>query len=80
VSQLRIREIYRDVRLTITVVETSELQRSKMGSGLQLYGSVKPLAVIVQGPDECYALDMDASPVSLDRLCEHLPELDTLMR
>ena len=41
--------------------------------------AVKPIAVIVCGPDGTYALDVEAKPATLDQLRQDIPELDAII-
>lgn len=41
--------------------------------------SVRPIAVIVRGPNETRAVNMDARPASIDRLAEMFPALETIL-
>jgi uncharacterized spore protein YtfJ len=77
-SNLRAKEIYKDVSRTIFTVESVEIQHSTTKTGGHLIGNIKPIAVIVRSPEGIYALDMEANPANMDQLRQELPELDFL--
>lgn len=79
-DSLRSREIYRDNRVSLIVVESVTLQRKDTEIGNYILGSLKPIAVVIQASNSRYALDMNANPMSLESLSVHLPELDTTTR
>lgn len=76
---LRAREILNDSRLLLIVVESVELQHNKTNTNCQLYGDIKPIALIVCALDKTYALDMESNPTSIDRLREGIPELNAII-
>jgi hypothetical protein len=70
---VRARTVFSDQKLTVTAVESLELQtdssnRRRFMIGRFMIGSLKPIAVIVREPDRTYALDMGGQPVAFDRL------------
>jgi len=50
-NALRAREIYKDARRRLITVETVEFQHNKSTIGWQIHGDIKPVAMIVCGPD-----------------------------
>lgn len=76
---LRVSEMFNDSRLMLLAVESVDLQHGKTNAGCWLYGSIEPMAVIVCGPDEIFALDMDAKLIALDQLIQEIPELDAII-
>ena len=76
---LRTHEIFNDSRLMLIAVESVDFQHSKTNASCWLYGNIEPIAVIVCGPDEIYALDMDAKLIVLDQLRQDIPELDAII-
>ena len=74
----RLCEIFSDNHYTLYAVESIETTQIKSKTGGSWYGNIKPIMIIVCGPDGDYALDMDAIPVDPARLKEHFPALDNL--
>ena len=75
---LRVSEIFSDATRMLIAIESVNFQHGRSDAGCQLYGSVKPIAIIVCNPDGAYALDMEAETADLDQLRRDLPELDTI--
>ena len=68
---LRTHQIYRDTTLIVSVVESVEFWHSQTAKFCQATGKIEALAVVVNGPRDEYALDMNAKPMdkkSLSRL------------
>jgi dihydrodipicolinate reductase len=65
---VRARTVFSDQKLTVTAVESLELQTDSSNRRRFMIGSLKPIAVIVREPDRTYALDMGGQPVAFDRL------------
>jgi hypothetical protein len=76
---LRAREIFRDGVLVLIALESVELLQQKTRSACQMYGRVEPVAVVVCGRGEPFALDMQSAPLALERLKEQVPELDGML-
>lgn len=76
---LRVSEMFNDSGFTLLAVESVDIQHSKTDAGCWLYGSIEPMAVIVCGPDEIFALDMQAKLIALDQLIQEIPELDAMI-
>ena len=76
---LRASVIFNDARLTLIAIESVDFQRSKMGSSCLLHGNIKPIAVVVCGPDGIYALDMEAKAIIFEQLRQDIPELDAII-
>lgn len=78
-GQLRAIEIFNDSKFMLIAVESVNFQRNKTNASCWLYGNIETIAVIVCGPDEIYALDMDAKIIVLDQLRQDIPELDAII-
>ena len=78
-SKLSVKEIYRDSGLMLLAVESIEFQNSKMGKGCLVYCNLKQIAVIVCSSDGVKALDMDAKLISLEKIKQALPHLDSII-
>lgn len=76
---LRTSEIHNSGSLRLVAVESVQFWRKKSKTGCQLFGNIKPTAVIICSPDGVTALDMDAKPANLDQLKRDLPELDAVI-
>jgi len=74
---LRSREIYRDARILLIVVESVNLQHTRSDFCCHIQGSITPLTVIVHTPDGIYARDMEAKPVALESLRAFIPVPNT---
>ena len=72
-------EIFSDARLTLIAVECVDFRSSKTNTCYRMYGNIKPIAVIVCGPDATYALDIEAKPTDVDLLRQDIPELDAII-
>ena len=62
-ASLRERSVFADHRLTVTAVESLELEITRTNHGRFMSGRLKPIAVIVKEADRTYALNMDADPI-----------------
>ncbi len=60
--QIRTREIFNDSRFMLIAVESVNYHHTKTDSGGWLYGSIKPIAIIVCSADAIYALDILKGP------------------
>ncbi len=78
-SKLRSRQIYKDATRTIFTVESVDIQHGTTNTGGHLIGNIKPIAIIVSGPEGMYALDMEAKPANIDQLRQDIPELSTIV-
>jgi dihydrodipicolinate reductase len=67
-SSVRARTVFSDHGLTVTAVESVEFRTDRSNRRRFVFGSVRPVAVIVREPDRTYALDMDAQPVNIERM------------
>jgi hypothetical protein len=73
---LRIAAVFEDSARTLLVVE-SVVSRHRITNGsCRAYASVRPRAIVICDPAGTYALDMEARPISLDRLRREVPDLD----
>ena len=77
-AALRASEVFNDSTLTLIAIESFDFRHRETNTGCQLYGNIKPIAVIVCSPDGTYALDMEAKPVELNQLKQEIPELAEL--
>ena len=59
-ARLRERTVFADRRLTVTVLESLELQTNRSNHRRFLIGSLKPIAVVVREPDRTYAYDIES--------------------
>jgi len=73
---LRASIAFRDGALTLVAVESAESYARREKGHWQVSGIVKPIAVVVCGPGEPYALDMEANPLDLEELKRDVPDLD----
>jgi hypothetical protein len=78
-ESLRATEIFNDSRFRLIAVESVSFQCSKTNASGWLYGNIETIAVIVCGPDEIYALDMDAKLIVLEQLRQDVPGLDAII-
>jgi len=76
---LRVSEMFNDSRLMLLAVEFVDIQHNKTNTSCWLYGSIEPIAIIVCGPDEIFAFDMEAKLIVLDQLIQKIPELDDII-
>ena len=63
-------------RHRLVAVEDVDFAFQKTSGGCQLFGNIRPVAVIICDPDKTYAFDMDAKPIDTDTLKHRFPELD----
>jgi len=63
----------------LIAVESMDYRHRKSNSSCGLYGNIKPIAVIVCGPDGVCAFDMEAKPTALEPLRQDIPELDAII-
>ena len=76
---LRAVEIYRDTATTLIAVESVVSSKIKSQSGCQFFGYIEPVAIVVLGPADAYALDMDGQSVDLNTFARDVPELERLI-
>lgn len=76
---LRAIEIFNDSRYTLIAIESVNFRHGKTNTNCRLYGKIEPIAVIVCGPDENYAFDMESKLITLDQLRQEIPELGTII-
>jgi len=76
---LRANEIFNDSRFKVIIVESVSLNHNKANTSCLLNGKIKPIAVIICGPDRIYALDMDAKLINLEQLRQNISELDNFI-
>lgn len=63
----------------LMAIESIDYRFSKVNTSYLLHLSVEPVAIIVCGSDEIYALDLDANLITLDQLRQDIPELDEII-
>lgn len=76
---LRASEIFNDSRFMLVAIESVDFQHTKMHNSCHLYGNIKPIAIIVCGPDKIYSLDMEAKPSPIEQLRQEIPDLDAII-
>lgn len=60
-ASLRERTVFADQGLTVTVMESLELNTSRTNRGRFTTGNLKPIAVVVREPDRTWTFDIDSS-------------------
>ena len=78
-TALRASEIFSDSGIKLIAIESVDFQSSRTTSRCQVYGNIKPIAVVVCGSQGIYALDMESKPADLGQLRQVIPELDALV-
>ena len=71
-SNVRARTVFSDHGLTVTAVESVEFRTDWSNRRRFVFGSVRPVAVIVRESDRTYAFDMGAQPVDIEQM--NLPD------
>jgi hypothetical protein len=79
VNRLRALEFLYHRNTRLIAVESVALRSGRSGRNCILQGRIKPVAVIVCGPQGAYALDMDARPADLSKLRATVPGLEALL-
>lgn len=74
-NKLRASEIYKNTSLSLILIVSVDHLYRKTGFGCYLHGNIESIALIVSDTEKIYALDMEANPVSIDRLKQAIPEL-----
>ena len=67
-GKLRARTVFSGHGLTVSVAESLDFRVDRTECMGLVTGALKPIAVIVNGPDGSRAFDMDGLPVDLDQL------------
>jgi len=67
-GKLRTSTVFADQGLTVAVAESLEFRVDRAERTRLVTGALKPVAVIVSGPDGTCAFDMDGQPVDLEYL------------
>ena len=75
-TKFRTSETFIGPSVVLIVVESIDSGHYKTKTGCQMYGNIRPTALVVCSPDGIYALDMEANPISVDRLRQDIPELN----
>ena len=78
-TALRANEIFSNSGIKLIAIESVDYQYSRTTTRCQVYGNIKPIAVIVCGSEGIYALDMESKPADLGQLRQDIPELDALV-
>ena len=78
-NRLRATPVYNDSRLSLIAVESIDRGLDKSESGCRLYGSIKPVAVIVCDPDGAFALGIEPGFADIDPLLEDVPGLAAMI-
>lgn len=78
--QLRTVDLYCDDRCKLVAVHALDLKQGKFSQGLQFYGSITPLVVVVCRPDGNEVLAVAADNVGLDTLIQQHPGLEDLIQ
>lgn len=69
--------IYSDSAMRVIAVESLRSYRKADGRRCQLYGELRPVAVVVCASDGISAVDIDGREIDVDRLTEDVPSLGT---
>ena len=75
-STRRVRPVFHDDARTLFAVESLDTGHSRTTTVCQLYGTIRPVAIVVCGRDETFAVDMEAHLLDLEQLVLDVPELD----
>lgn len=67
-ANVRERTIFSDRGLTITAIEEVDVRSGLSRRSCFFTASVKPVAIVVKGPEGTYALDMTGQPVDRERI------------
>ena len=67
-ASLRAKTVFVNEGITVTTVESLELQPDRTNHCQFITGSLEPIAVIVRETDRIYAFDMDGQSVDTDQL------------
>ena len=71
--------IYEDSKRRLIAIESVTFNRSRSDAHFGIQVDIRPEAIVVSGPDENYALDLELGRVSLDWLRQDIPELDAML-
>ena len=71
----RTTEVFNDPRFTIFVVESVDIQHTRMATGGYLHGNIEPLAVVVRRPDATSVVDMLGNPI--EQMGQEISGLET---
>ena len=78
-NSLRATPLYNGSSVSLIAVESIDRGLEKSGAGCRLYGSIKPVAVIVCGSDDAFALGIEEGFGDIDPLLEDVPGLAALI-
>lgn len=76
---MRARPAVRKTPWTVVVVEAVQLGQDQGETWYRAVGHVKPIAIVIGGPDGAYACDVGAKRLDLDELYDTVPGLDVLI-
>jgi hypothetical protein len=68
-------EIYRDQTTTVVAVFSVSVDVFETASAGFCYGGIEPVSVVICQREGSLAIDMQSERLSLDRLCQLVPEL-----
>lgn len=74
--QLRCREIFTSVSLTLRVVELIDIERSEKPAVHYVLAQASPIAIVIDDANGRSAVDVANNPLSVEKLADKLPELD----
>ena len=80
VATLRASTVYRDGPLTVLAVESAESSARRGYGHWYVSGVMNPVAIVVCGPGERYAVDPNGQPLDLDELRRDVADLDVILR
>jgi hypothetical protein len=75
----RARQIYDDSVHKLIMLERVEYWHYKTEVACYLQGGIKPIAILHFNSDGLYSLDMQAEPITIDRLRQDIPDFDVLI-
>jgi hypothetical protein len=79
VATLRTSTVYRDGPLTVLAVASAESSARRGYSHWYVSGVMNPVAIVVCGPGEPYAVDTAGNPLDIDQLRRDVADLDALL-
>ncbi|MGD8802166.1 MAG: hypothetical protein PVG12_03215 [Gammaproteobacteria bacterium] len=78
-TRFRAKPILNDSRLALIAIESLEYRHNISESGYWLYGTLKPVAVIVCNTDGTNVLGVEEGLADIQLLIEEVPELESII-
>lgn len=78
-TTLRAAMVYQSAATSVVAVESIEFHHHRSPSGMQLFGKLQPVAIVVKNQTGINAFDLFNEPLGLDDLMHKVPNLAVIL-